>query len=84
MSGEEIIDYYSKDRNMKEYADIIKDSHVFPIITDKNGTVLSLPPLINGNHSKIKLNTKNVLIEITATDETKAKIALNIIVSMFS
>jgi len=34
MSGEEIIDHYSKDRNMKEYADIIKDSPVFPIITD--------------------------------------------------
>jgi phenylalanyl-tRNA synthetase beta chain len=84
MSGDEIIEHYQKDRNMKEFADIIKDSPVFPIITDKNGLILSLPPLINGDHSKIKLTTKNVLIEITATDETKAKIALNIIVSMFS
>jgi len=46
--------------------------------------VLSLPPIINGDHSKIKLSTRNVLIEITATDFTKANIVLNTIVTMFS
>lgn len=43
-----------------------------------------MPPLINGDHSKIKLETKNIFIEITATDLTKANIALNTLVSMFS
>jgi phenylalanyl-tRNA synthetase beta chain len=46
--------------------------------------VLSLPPIINGEHSKITLNTKNVLIEVTATDYTKAIMGLTIIVSGFS
>lgn len=46
--------------------------------------VLSLPPIINGDHSKIKLSTKNILIEITATDFTKANIVLNTMVTMFS
>lgn len=84
MNGKEIADFYTLDKNMKEYVDIIRDSPVFPLITDKNDTVLSLPPLINGDLSKIKLTTQNVFIEMTATDLTKAKIALNTMISMFS
>lgn len=38
---------------------------------DSKNTVLSVPPIINGNHSKITLDSKNVFIELTATDETK-------------
>lgn len=63
---------------------IIKDSPIYPIITDSKGRVLSLPPIINGDHSKITLNTKNVFIEVTATDLTKAKIVLDTVVCMFS
>lgn len=43
-------------------------------------TVLSLPPIINGAHSAISLKTKNVFIECTATDLTKAIIVLNTMV----
>jgi len=39
---------------------------------------------MNGNLSKITLDTKNVIIEITATDLTKAEITLNMMVTMFS
>jgi hypothetical protein len=37
----------------------------------------SLPPVINGAHSAISLDTRDVFIECTATDLTKAKIVLN-------
>merc|ERR1711881_205698 len=43
-----------------------------------------MPPIINGDHSKIQLSTRNVFIEITATDLTKARITLDTIVAMFS
>ncbi|KAK6113563.1 phenylalanine--tRNA ligase beta subunit [Brugia pahangi] len=43
-----------------------------------------MPPIINGEHTKIQLSTRNILIEVTATDLEKAKIVLNTIVSMFS
>lgn len=62
---------------LKQYLNIIKDSPVYPVIKDKNGVVLSMPPIINGEHSKITLNTKNVFIECTATDLTKVKIFFN-------
>jgi phenylalanyl-tRNA synthetase beta subunit len=56
---------------LKQYLHIIKDSPVYPVIYDKNGVVLSMPPIINGNHSRITLNTRNVFIECTALDLTK-------------
>ena len=68
---------------LKQYLKIIEDSPVYPIIYDSNNIVLSLPPIINGEHSKITIQTKNVFIESTATDLTKANIVLNTIVSMF-
>lgn len=69
---------------LKQYLPIIKDSTVYPVITDSNGVVLSLPPIINGDHSKITLNTKNVFIECTATDLKKAEVVLDTLVAMFS
>lgn len=57
---------------------------MYPVIYDSNGVILSLPPIINSDHSKITLNTKNIFIEATATDLTKAKVVLDSLVSAFS
>jgi len=84
MDGEELMAHLSNDLHLKQYLNIIRSSPVYPVIKDRNGVVLSLPPIINGNHSKITLNTKNVFIEVTATDLTKAHITLNTVVAMFS
>jgi phenylalanyl-tRNA synthetase beta chain len=46
--------------------------------------VLALPPIINSEHSKITLNTKNVFIDVTATDPTKLAVVVNIVSTMFS
>ncbi|XP_070561623.1 phenylalanine--tRNA ligase beta subunit-like [Ptychodera flava] len=83
-TAEEQMDLYRSDSHLKHYLHIIKDKPVYPIIYDKNGIVLSMPPIINGNHTKITLKTRNVFIESTATDLTKAKIVLDTLVTMFS
>ncbi|XP_067951557.1 phenylalanine--tRNA ligase beta subunit-like [Watersipora subatra] len=79
-----LMELFASDTHLKQYLPIIKDSPVYPVIYDADGVVLSMPPIINGDHSKITLNTKNVFIEMTATDLTKARIALDILVIMFS
>lgn len=83
LSAAELMDLYDSS-HLKPYLHIIRDKPKYPVIKDKNGTVLSMPPIINGNVSKITMNTKNVLIEITATDRAKATIALDTIVSMLT
>ncbi|KUL90725.1 hypothetical protein ZTR_00267 [Talaromyces verruculosus] len=84
MNGEELMAFYDKDKHLGRYLHIIRDSPVYPVIYDSNRTVCSLPPIINGDHSKITLNTKNVFIEITALDRTKLEIVNKIMVTMFS
>jgi phenylalanyl-tRNA synthetase beta chain len=54
------------------------------VIYDSQRTVCSLPPIINGDRSKISLNTTNVFIEITALDRTKLEIVNRMMVTMFS
>nr|CAG4636889.1 EOG090X03QT [Ceriodaphnia reticulata]SVE72848.1 EOG090X03QT [Ceriodaphnia reticulata] len=83
-TASQLMDLYATDSHLRHYLPIIKDSPVYPVIKDRNGVVLSLPPIINGEHSKISLATKNVFIECTATDLTKASIVLDTLVCMFS
>merc|ERR1712223_966361 len=80
----ELMDLYCGDSHLKPYLPIIRDSPVYPVIYDSNNVVLSLPPIINGEHSKITLNTRNIFIEVTATDLTKASIVLDTLITMFS
>uniref|UniRef100_A0AAZ3RWX8 Phenylalanine--tRNA ligase beta subunit n=1 Tax=Oncorhynchus tshawytscha TaxID=74940 RepID=A0AAZ3RWX8_ONCTS len=82
-TAQELMSLYKTDSHLRHYLHIIEDEAVYPVIYDSNGIVLSMPPIINGDHSKISLNTKNVFIECTATDLTKAKIVLDMMVTMF-
>ena len=84
VTGAGVMDMYAEDPNLKAYLPIIRDEPAYPVIFDAQDRVLSLPPIINGDHSKITTETKNVFIECTATDHTKACIVLNTMVSMFA
>ncbi|KAL8728884.1 MAG: hypothetical protein Q9166_005124 [cf. Caloplaca sp. 2 TL-2023] len=84
MTAVELMKFYQDDRHLSRYLPIIRDSPVYPVIYDSKRTVCSMPPIINGDHSKITLNTQNVFVDMTATDQTKLEICMNIVVSMFS
>uniref|UniRef100_A0A8C7XK70 Phenylalanine--tRNA ligase beta subunit n=1 Tax=Oryzias sinensis TaxID=183150 RepID=A0A8C7XK70_9TELE len=70
-TASQLMSLYKTDSHLRHYLHIIEDKPVYPVIYDSNGVVLSMPPIINGDHSKISLTTKNVFIECTATDLTK-------------
>lgn len=85
--GASLMEHYETEpscKHLKPYVPIIKHSVLYPVVLDSEETVLSLPPIINGSKSRITLNTKNVFIECTATDLTKANIVLDTVVAMFS
>ncbi|KAF5018368.1 hypothetical protein F66182_9655 [Fusarium sp. NRRL 66182] len=84
MDSAELMEFYENDKHLGRFLHIIRDSPVYPAIYDSNRVVCSLPPIINGDHSKITLDTTNVFIEITATDITKLDIVTDIMVTMFS
>ncbi|KAG1840066.1 hypothetical protein DFJ58DRAFT_733024 [Suillus subalutaceus] len=75
----ELMQIYESDKHLSRYLHIIRDSVVYPIIYDAEDHVLSMPPIINSEHSKITLETKNVFIDTTATDDTKLQIVINMV-----
>jgi phenylalanyl-tRNA synthetase beta chain len=53
----------------RAYGPIFSGSEVYPVITDSKGAVLSFPPIINGNVTKVTKKTKNIFVDVTSTEE---------------
>jgi phenylalanyl-tRNA synthetase beta chain len=51
----------------------------YPVIVDSAGTVLSFPPIINGDATKVDAKCKNLFVEVTAIDIKAARDALAVI-----
>lgn len=51
----------------------------YAVIMDKAGTVLSLPPVINGSATKVDAKCRNLFVEVTATDRKAADDILAIV-----
>ena len=68
----------------KDYAHLIENFDKYPLILDKNNNVLSMPPIINGELTKLKEDTRNIIVDVTGTDERAVNQALNIICSSFA
>ena len=61
-----------------QYGHILSGFDRYPIIVDSIGTVLSFPPIINGNSTKVNEKCSNLFVEVTATDQRCAEDALAI------
>jgi len=65
-----------------EYGEIISSFKDWPLLTDGEGKVLSLPPIINSNDlGKVNTETKNILVEVTGTSATTVGNTLKIVVA---
>lgn len=84
VDGAECMRALEADLALRDYLPIIRECERYPVVYDAKGEVMSLPPIINGSYSKMSVDTKNVFIEVTATDFTKANIVLNTVACLFS
>ncbi|WVO19858.1 phenylalanine-tRNA ligase, beta subunit [Cryptococcus decagattii] len=84
-TAEELMTIYEADRHLSKYLHLIKDAPAYPIIYDSKDRVLSMPPIINSQRSKIVPGkTTNIFIDTTATDKTKLDIVINMVCTMFA
>jgi phenylalanyl-tRNA synthetase beta chain len=67
-----------------EYAWILHDAAEYPIILDSKGMVLSMPPIINGEYTRIDEATRDLFIDVTGTDLKAITEVLNIICTTFA
>ena len=68
----------------KEYGFLLKNLKEFPVLMDSNGKILSLIPILNSDDTKITEKTKNILVEVTGTNEKTALEVLNIVITSFA
>ena len=76
LSMDEILTLHPKGR---DYAKIVKDFPLFPLIVDNEDHVCSFPPIINGERTRVTISTKNILLDTTGTDQKAVNVAVNII-----
>ena len=66
----------------KKFGTILKESR-FPVLKDSNGNVISFPPIINSESTRIKDGVSNLFVEVTGIDKKAVYNVLdNIIVTL--
>ena len=73
MSVSEILDSHPKGI---EYSKLMDGLDAYPIILDSNNEVISLPPIINGNHTTVSEDTNDFFIDVTGFDEIACETCL--------
>ena len=62
---DEILEHHPKGI---DYAHLVKGHEYYPLLVDSRGKILSFPPIVNSEDTKVTEKTKNVFIDITTTD----------------
>ncbi len=62
-----------------EYGSTLAGMERYPVILDADGRVLSMPPVINGELTKVTPAAEELFIEVTGTDEASVNRAMNIL-----
>jgi phenylalanyl-tRNA synthetase beta chain len=81
MNLREILEKHQKG---KKYAQLLEKYDKYPLIVDSENNVLSMPPIINGELTKLTSDTENVLVDVTGTDQKAVNYTLNIITTSFA
>ena len=84
VNGDGLMSILKEDPKLGKYLYLLEGKERYPVMMDSNGIIMSLPPIINSQHTKMTLNTHNVLLDVTGLDYTKCEIVLNTLIAMFS
>ncbi len=64
-----------------EYGSIMQEWPRYPLLVDSQGVVLSMPPIINSESTRVTSNTKRLFIDVTGEDERVANQSLKILMT---
>ena len=84
VNGDGLMAILKEDPKLGKYLYLLEGKEKYPVMMDSKGIIMSLPPIINSQHTKMTLNTHNVLLDVTGLDYTKCEIVLNTLIAMFS
>ena len=79
MSLKEILDIHPKGL---EYGPIVSGHDSYPLLWDKEGQILSFPPIINSREiGEVQVGDADLMVEVTGTDMRMVLLTLNIFAS---
>jgi len=78
MTLQEILEKHEKG---KAYRHLVDWAQKYPLLVDRNDNVLSMPPIINGELTRVDGSTRNLFLDITGTDYDAVKRGLNVLVT---
>jgi phenylalanyl-tRNA synthetase beta chain len=64
-----------------QYSHLVKGAKKWPIIVDSKNQVLSFPPIINGELTKVREETTDLFIDITGSSDSLVNYSLNILLA---
>ena len=76
MSLREILERHEKG---VAYKHLIDWAPRYPLLIDKDAKVLSMPPIINGELTRVRSDTTNLFLDVTGTDYVAVKRGLNVL-----
>src|SRR3990170_2664320 len=76
MSLREILEKHDKGIAYKHLVDCAPK---YPLLIDKEGKVLSMPPIINGELTRVTHSTTNLFLDVTGTDYVAVERSLNVL-----
>jgi len=81
MTPQEVLEKHEKGIAYKNEVEWAKR---YPLIVDKKGQVLSFPPIINGELTRVVEGTQNLFIDVTGTELSAIQKSLNVLVTALS
>jgi phenylalanyl-tRNA synthetase beta chain len=63
------------------YRHLVDWAPKYPLLVDRDNQVLSMPPIINGELTRVGGNTRNLLLDVTGTDYNAVAKSLNVLVA---
>jgi phenylalanyl-tRNA synthetase beta chain len=64
-----------------EYAGLLENHQKYPLLADGQGGVLSMPPIINSENTRVTDSTKNFFIDVTGSGRRLVGRTLNVLVT---
>jgi phenylalanyl-tRNA synthetase beta chain len=67
-----------------EFAHLVEDHDRWPLIVDDEAQVLSFPPIINGTETTVTVDTDDVFVDVTGTDERACREVLTVVMAQLA
>jgi len=76
MNLREILEKHEKGM---DYRHLVDWAPKYPLLIDKNGAVLSMPPIINGELTRVDATTRNLFLDVTGTSYAAVENSLKVL-----